>query len=161
MKDMLANLFGFIYSLSMGDYFFFIGTFLLIVLFIYVIYLIKCSELEAEGKDPGELDLKALTKQIEAEYKPGTIELTGYEAEQEHSAIISYEELVQNKDKLGIDYDDEYTFDVPDLEVKKINLTTEANPNMISPKLEVKLMSYDKEEAFLEALKELQNNLIN
>ena len=160
MKDMLANLFGFIYSLSMGDYFFFVGTFLLVILFIYVIYLIKCSELETENKPADEFDLAAITKQIETEYKPRTIELTGYEEEQENNAIISYEELVKNKDKVGINYDDEYIFETPELEVKKINLTTDASA-IISPKLEVKLMSYDKEEAFLEALKELQNNLIN
>ena len=40
MKETLKDLFGFMYSLSMGDYFFFIGTFLLIVLFIILfIYL--------------------------------------------------------------------------------------------------------------------------
>ena len=44
MKEMYENLVGFIYSLSMGDYFFFIGTFLLIVLFVYILYLIKCSD---------------------------------------------------------------------------------------------------------------------
>ena len=40
MKETIKDLFGFMYSLSMGDYFFFIGTFLLIVLFIYIIYLL-------------------------------------------------------------------------------------------------------------------------
>ena len=41
MKETIKDLFGFMYSLSMGDYFFFIGTFLLIVLFIYIIYFLK------------------------------------------------------------------------------------------------------------------------
>ena len=44
MKDLLENLMGFIYSLSMGDYFFFIGTVLLIILLVYIIYLIKCGD---------------------------------------------------------------------------------------------------------------------
>ena len=157
MKNVLENLVGFIYSLSMGDYFFFIGTFLLIILFVYFIYLIKCSEVEGSPKETEEFNLAEVTKQIETEYKPGKIVLTQYEAEQEDSAIISYEELVNNKSQTGIYYDDEYSFG-EDLEVKKINLTGDT-PSIVEPKLEVKLMPYAQEEAFLKALKELQNNL--
>ena len=163
MKDVIGNLLGFIYSFSMGDYFFFIGTFLLIVLFIYVLYLIKLSELEEKKEAKSSnisdaFDIEAVTKAIEEDYKPETIKLTSYEIEQEESAIISYEELVKNKDKVGINYDDEYTYDIPELSVRKINLTTDIS-KIEEPKLEVKLMQYDKEEAFLKALKELQENL--
>ena len=163
MKDVIGNLLGFIYSFSMGDYFFFIGTFLLIVLFIYVLYLIKLSELEVKKEAKSSnisdaFDIEAVTKAIEEDYKPETIKLTSYEIEQEESAIISYEELVKNKDKVGINYDDEYTYDIPELSVRKINLTTDIS-KIEEPKLEVKLMQYDKEEAFLKALKELQENL--
>ncbi|MDD2504965.1 MAG: hypothetical protein PHF21_01680 [Bacilli bacterium] len=163
MKEVLSNLLGFIYSFSMGDYFFFIGTFLLIVLFIYILYLIKLSEIE-EVKDTKEnstvdsFDLEAVTKAIEEDYRPDAIKLTSYENEQEQSAIISYEELVSNKYKTGINYDDEYSSDIPDISVKKINLTNDTQ-TIKEPKLEVKLMQYDKEEAFLKALKELQENL--
>ena len=55
MKDLLENLMGFIYSLSMGDYFFFIGTFLLIVLFIYIIYLLKTEPEELPKKKEEKL----------------------------------------------------------------------------------------------------------
>ncbi len=162
MKEVFGNLLGFIYSFSMGDYFFFIGTFLLIVLFIYVLYLIKLSEIEESTKTKKDktdtFDIEAVTKAIEEDYKPDTIKLTSYEVEQEESAIISYEELVQNKDKIGINYDDEYSSDIPELSVKKINLTTDFD-KIEEPKLEVRLMQYDKEEAFLKALKELQENL--
>ncbi len=161
----MGNVLGFIYSFSMGDYFFFIGTFLLIVLFIYILYLIKLSDIEEKSiktkEDSGLLDvfdIEAVTKAIEEDYKPETIKLTSYEIEQEQSAIISYEELLKNKDKVGIDYDDEYAYDIPELSVKKINLTND-NSKIEEPKLEVKLMQYDKEEAFLKALKELQENL--
>jgi len=159
MKEVLNNLIGFINSLSMGDYFFFIGTFLLIVLFIYVIYLIKCSETESDTiNSPDDFDLSAVSKKIEAEYKPEKIELTHYEEKQEEEAIISYKELVSSKDRLGINYDDEYEYEEPELYVRKINLTDE--PEASEPKIAVKLMSYEKEEAFLEALKQLQSNLI-
>ena len=53
---MLKNVFAFMYTLSMGDDFFFIGTFLLIVLFIYIIYLLKTS-----NDDMPKLKEKALT----------------------------------------------------------------------------------------------------
>ena len=156
MKDVLENLLGFIYSLSMGDYFFFIGTFLLIVLFIYIIYLIKCSDEEEENNDI--LDLQAISKDIEKNYKPPVIKLTTYEEEQENNAIISYDELVE-KNKTNVGYDDSFIFDIPDLNVKKIDLSKEDSSTLEMPKLEVKLMNYDKEEEFLKALKDLQKNL--
>ena len=99
MKEVIKSMFEFIYTLSMGDYFFFIGTFLLIVLFIYVLYLIKLSEIEyEEGENiinEDGFDIESTIERIEKEYKPKTINLTSYEEEQENSAIISYEELIK------------------------------------------------------------------
>lgn len=165
MKEVLENLVGFIYSLSMGDYFFFIGTFLLIVLFVYILYLIKCSDVEEEVSSNSEVkkdsfDIEAVTKAIEKDYKPETIRLTSYEEEQENNAVISYEELLKNKDKKSVSYDDEYEFEEPTLSVKKFDLTnTSETPVIDESKLKVQLMSYEKEEEFLKALKDLQSNL--
>lgn len=170
MKDLIENLLGFIYSLSMGDYFFFIGTFLLIVLFIYIVYLIKCGDEETtleddllninydNNKNDG-FDLESVARDIEKNYKPEAIKLTSYEEEQENNAIISYEELVKNKDKFQFTYDDEYEYEIPELKVKKFDLSNTSEITIPENKLEVKLMNYDKEEEFLRALKELQNNL--
>lgn len=164
MKEMYENLVGFIYSLSMGDYFFFIGTFLLIVLFVYILYLIKCSDGEevenvvSDKKD--DFDIEEVTKAIEKDYKPETIRLTSYEEEQENNAVISYEELLKNKDKISVSYDDEYEFEEPTLSVKKFDLTnTSETPVIDESKLKVQLISYEKEEEFLKALKDLQSNL--
>lgn len=160
MKDLLENLMGFIYSLSMGDYFFFIGTVLLIVLLVYIVYLIKCGDDEevVPGKDG--FDIEAVCKNIEKNYKPETIKLTSYEEEQENNAVISYEELLKNKDKISVSYDDEYEFEEPTLSVKKFDLTnTSETPVIDESKLKVQLMSYEKEEEFLKALKDLQSNL--
>lgn len=164
MKEMYENLVGFIYSLSMGDYFFFIGTFLLIVLFVYILYLIKCSDgeeaLNAVSDKKDGFDIEAVTKAIEKDYKPETIRLTSYEEEQENNAVISYEELLKNKDKISVSYDDEYEFEEPTLSVKKFDLTnTSETPVIDESKLKVQLMSYEKEEEFLKALKDLQSNL--
>ena len=160
MKETLKDLFGFIYSLSMGDYFFFIGTVLLIVLLVYIVYLIKCGDDEevVPGKDG--FDIEAVCKNIEKNYKPETIKLTSYEEEQENNAVISYEELLKNKDKISVSYDDEYEFEEPTLSVKKFDLTnTSETPVIDESKLKVQLMSYEKEEEFLKALKDLQSNL--
>ena len=166
MRETISNLLSFIYSLSMGDYFFFIGTFLLIVLFVYILYLIKCSDEEEkllkqeEVNNNDGFDIEAVSKAIEETYKPEAIKLTSYEEEQENNAIISYDELVKNKNKLNISYDDEYEYDTPELKVKKFDFSKlEVDSNLDEPKLDVKLMSYDKEEDFLKALKELQSNL--
>ena len=164
MKEMYENLVGFIYSLSMGDYFFFIGTFLLIVLFVYILYLIKCSDgeevLNAVSDKKDDFDIEAVTKAIEKDYKPETIRLTSYEEEQENNAIISYEELLKNKDKISVSYDDEYEFEEQTLSVKKFDLTnTSETPVIDESKLKVQLISYEKEEEFLKALKDLQSNL--
>ena len=164
MKEMYENLVGFIYSLSMGDYFFFIGTFLLIVLFVYILYLIKCSDgeeaLNAVSDKKDDFDIEAVTKAIEKDYKPETIRLTSYEEEQENNAVISYEELLKNKDKISVSYDDEYEFEEPTLSVKKFDLTnTSETPVIDESKLKIQLMSYEKEEEFLKALKDLQSNL--
>ena len=163
MKEVIKNLLGFMYSFSMGDYLFFIGTFLLIVLFIYVLYLIKLSDEEEKEENVSvttdDFDLAAVTKAIEKDYKPETIRLTPYEVEQEQNAIISYDELVNKKNTVGIDYDDEYASEIPEISIKKINLTSDLTKIEEEPKLAVKLMQYDKEEAFLKALKELQEKL--
>lgn len=160
MKEVLENLLGFIYSLSMGDYFFFIGTFLLIVLFIYIIYLIKCDDAEEIPQKKDGFDIEAVCKNIEKNYKPETIKLTSYEEEQENNAIISYDELIKNKDKMFINYDDEYSSPITEISVKKIDLNSEKTENTLEmPKLDVKMFEYEEEEDFLKALKQLQKDL--
>ena len=168
MKEFLENIFGFLYALSMGDYFFLIGTFLLILALIYIVYLIKRDDFmdekrfESMGNDES-MDILKICEKIESEYKPGTIELTSYEEEQENSAIISYDELLKSKNLNIINYDEEYNYGSDELSVKKINIEdykiSERQEKEIE--LKVKLMHYDKEEQFLKALKQLQQNLIN
>ena len=167
VKEFLENIFGFLYVLSMGDYFFLIATFLLIIALIYVIYLIKRDDFMDEKRydsiDNDSMDILSICEKIESEYKPSTIELTSYEEEQENNAIISYDELIKNKNLNTINYDSEYKYDSDELSVKKINIEefkmSEKKEKEIE--LKVKLMHYDKEEAFLQALKQLQQNLSN
>ena len=168
MKDFLENILGFLYALSMGDYFFLIATFLLILALIYIIYLIKRDDFMNEKRfedyrDNDSMDILSICEKIESEYKPTTIELTKYEEEQENNAIISYDELIKTKNSNTINYVDDYKYDSDELSVKKIKIDeykiSEKSEKEIE--LKVKLMHYDKEEAFLKALKQLQQNLSN
>ena len=75
MKETLKDLFGFMYSLSMGDYFFFIGTFLLIVLFIYIIYLLKTEPEELPKKKEEKFDISKVTKNLEENFASSLMSL--------------------------------------------------------------------------------------
>ena len=156
MKEVISNLLGFLYTLSMGDYIFFSLTFILILLFIYVIFLLKKVD-ETEELE----SLESIKSRIENEYNPGIVTLSEYETEQEKNAIISYEELIKNKDKFNVSYDEDYVSNTEEINIKKISLEETNLKDETKSSLNVKLMSYDKEEAFLVALKQLQQNLIN
>ena len=68
MKDIISNLFGFLYTLSMGDYIFFILTFILILLFIYMIFLIRKEDVVNDSES-----IESIIKNIESDYKPSSI----------------------------------------------------------------------------------------
>lgn len=104
------------------------------------------------------IDLEAITKNIEKNYRPATIELTSYEQEQENNAIISYEELLSSIDNKQVNYDDAFE-NTMDINVKKVDLNSTKGTEMPKTKMEVTLMNYEMEEAFLKALKQLQNDL--
>ncbi len=162
MKDIIENIFGFLYTLSMGDYIFFIGTFIIVLAFLYVLYLMnRDDDMGVLYNNDDITSIESIKETIEREYKPGNIELTDYEKEQEENAIISYEELIKSKDKYVVSYDEEYKAETEEISVRKINVNNFAGDNEETSSLQVKLMSYDKEEAFLTALKQLQQNLTN
>ena len=93
---------------------------ILIILFKYMKNRkIEMNVLKKAKKD--RIDLEAITRNIEENYKPAAIRLTSYEEEQESNAIISYQELLTNKDNQQINYDDEYQSKI-DLNVKKVDL---------------------------------------
>ena len=124
-----------------------------------------------------ELDLKSLTKELEAAPKEKNIELTKYEAEQEEKAIISYEELVNANKNLSINYSD--TDELDNIVVKKVDLdnTGKYNINEITAELDrtkeenqpikveevepisIPVATYDHEEEFLENLKQVQSSI--
>lgn len=121
---------------------------------------INIEEEQYNDEDAELLDLKSLTKKLEENNSKDRISFTEYEKDQEDKAIISYDELINKKNKYAINYEKEEMID--DLLVKKVNLNDLVNKNeVIEEKSEdVRVISYQKEEAFLNALKEL-NSLLN
>ena len=151
-----------IFGLDIDDLLFIAATIFLLLISMVVLDKVKNKEKSMENIRKAKkdmLDLEKITKNIEADYRPINIELTSYEKEQENNAIISYDELVLNKDKRVVSYDDEYESG-SDITVKKLDLSDKINSSVVpETKIEVTLMSYEKEEAFLKALKQLQSDL--
>lgn len=107
-------------------------------------------------------DLQNITHELETMPKERKINMTPYEAEQEEKAIISYDELVSQSSNGGISYSD--TTSYPDnVVVKQVDLEKTGKLDLGSVEKEasskIDIMKYEHEEAFLEALKQLQNIL--
>ena len=156
MKNIFENMFGFLYTLSMGDYIFFILTFITIVAFIYVIYLIKYEDIKREKNEDISF-LEGIKNELETNYKPEYKNITEYEKEQEENAIISYEELLNNKNSY---YKEEVLTTDEDLVIKKIDINN-IEDKKTNEKVEVKLLDYKEYEEFLSTLKQLQQKLLN
>ena len=119
----------------------------------------KEEVVEEYNDEEGELlDLEGLTKKLKEEENNNEISINKYEQEQEEKAIISYEELLKKNNKYKINYEKEEVLD--DLVVKKVNLNDLINKNEKEEvSSNVQVISYEKEEAFLKALKELNSLL--
>lgn len=107
------------------------------------------------------VNLQSITKDLENKQNEKTIDFTSYEAEQEEKAIISYDELLEANKKVSINYSEEKNID--DVLVKKIDLDNtgkiELDPIKKELNSKVELVSYEHEEDFLKALKQLQSLL--
>lgn len=168
---MKTFIFDLISNLSVTDMLFFVTFMVLIILVLTMIQVLKMvkpmNTLNEMKNNDDNIDLVELSKAIEeAEVK--NVTLTPYEEEQEEKAIISYDELVKSKNDLKINYEDETLDDgilvkkvdldnltsiVDDIELPKIKeeVTSDTKPSIV--------MSYDREESFLKALKQLQELL--
>ena len=108
-------------------------------------------------EDPNEegelLDLETITKRLE-ENNSEPITMNDDEEEQEQRAIISYDELLEKQKDLKINYEEEEQ--KGDLTIKKVDLDNISTPVEKEPP---KSISFEKEEAFLDALKKLQEQI--
>lgn len=172
MIQFIGDMISFLQSLSLIDYILYFAVLILIVLVISLIYIIKSENYETEEfleeikpieikePEPNEINLEQIVNTIDENPKP-LIDMTSYEEEQEEKAIISYEELINSAKQHPINYDEEELID-NEIKVKKINLEQLTNTAIQEdmPKFNVKLFNYEREEAFLKALKQL-NEILN
>ena len=141
------------------DIIFFFAVLILMILIVTLIYFIKINN-ETEEKDLEETQEMKIAKELRDSMKNSepTIKFTDYEKDQEDKAIISYDELLNKGNNYELNYEKEEMHD--DLWVKKVDLDNLVNKNNNTvSNIEVRLISFQKEEAFLEALKRLQKEL--
>lgn len=146
-------------ALRLVDIIFFFAVLILMILIVTLIYFIKTNN-ETEEKDLEETQEMKIAKELRDSMKNSepTIKFTDYEKDQEDKAIISYDELLNKGNNYELNYEKEEMHD--DLSVKKVDLDNLVNKNNNTvSNIEVRLISFQKEEAFLEALKRLQKEL--
>lgn len=147
-------------ALRLVDVVFFFAVLILMILVVMLIYFIKVNKDEDE-KSLGETQEMKIAKELKKNMKnkeEATINFTNYEQEQEDKAIISYDELLKKGSNYELNYETEEMQD--DLSVKKVDLDNLIKEKSdATPNLEVRVISFQKEEAFLEALKRLQQEL--
>ena len=121
----------------------------------------KPSEENIEKSNQEMVDLQSITKDLESKQNEKNIDFTPYEEEQEERAIISYDELVEASKNVSINYSEEKNID--DVLIKKVDLDNtgkiELDPIKKELNSKVEIVSYEHEEAFLKALKQLQSLL--
>lgn len=156
------DIYNFLLALRFVDIVFYFSILILMILVIILIYFIKINKLEEEEKNKlGETQEMKIAKELKENMnkEEKMIQFTDYEQDQENKAIISYDELVNKENKnYELNYETEEMHD--DLSVKKVNLDNLVNKsNSAVSNIEVRVISFQKEEAFLEALKRLQKEL--
>ncbi len=158
---LLNDIIAILTSLSFIDYILYFSVLALLILIIALIYVLKTeNDNDAilgseEMKKDNEIDLQQIANTIVEKSEP-LVDMTKYEEEQEQKAIISYDELIKESNKKHLQYDKVLLVDdiIP---AKKINLTDMITEKEID---EENVFHYEREEAFLKTLKEL-NQLLN
>ena len=154
-----SDILSFLKTLNFVDIVFFFAVLILMILIVTLIYFITINNEEKIDEKEETAEMKII-KEIQENIKKETPEInfTNYEKEQEDKAIISYDELLHKNNNYELNYEKEELYD--GLSVKKVNLENLVNKNAeISSKVDVRVISFAKEEAFLQALKQLQKEL--
>ena len=105
--------------------------------------------LKKDDPDNDNLDLKELAKKLESIPKSTTTNLTQYEQSQEEEAIISYDELLKNKNSNNTKFNNNQ-------EIKEYIDNPE---DIYLARKEFSSKNYEHEEEFLESLKQLLYSL--
>ncbi len=150
----------FLRTLNFVDIVFFFAVVILMVLIVTLIYFIKINN-DEEPKDvkeeTAEMKIVREIQENSGKVEPN-VKFTDYERDQEDKAIISYDELLNKGANYSLNYETEELKD--DVSIKKVNLDDLLKKQETEmPKVDVRVISFAKEEAFLQALKQLQKEL--
>lgn len=157
-----SDIYNLLMALRFVDIVFYFSILILMILIVILIYFIKINKIEEDEKNKlGETQEMEIARKLRDNMKSSDkmIQFTDYEKDQEDKAIISYDELLNKEtNNYELNYETEEMHD--DLSVKKVDLDNLVNKsNSAVSNLEVRVISFQKEEAFLEALKRLQKEL--
>ncbi len=156
--SLFSDILSFLKALRFVDFVFFFAVLVLMILIITLIYFIVINK--EEGKVKEETAEMKIVKEIRENMNSSepTINFNEYEKDQEEKAIISYDELLNKNSNYVLNYENEEVDD--DFSVKKVNLdNTLTSGKNDRQHMEVRVISFAKEEAFLQALKQLQKEL--
>ena len=157
---LFSDIWEFLKTLNFVDIVFFFAVLILMVLVVTLIYFIKINndeEVKDKKEETAEMKIVREIQENLGKEEP-TVNFTEYEKDQEDKAIISYDELLNKNNNYELNYENEELHD--DLSIKKVNLDDLVNKNVEStPRVDVRVISFAKEEAFLQALKQLQKEL--
>ncbi len=160
---LFSDIWDFLTTLNFVDIVFFFAVLILMVLVVTLIYFIKINSEEETKEVHEETAEMKIVKEIQENLKSEepAVNFTEYERDQEDKAIISYDELLHKSNiNYNLNYEQEEIKD--DVSIKKVNLddlvskTSEEVPKV---DIDVRVISFAKEEAFLQALKQLQKEL--
>ena len=157
---LFSDIWEFLKTLNFVDIVFFFAVLVLMILIVTLIYFIKINNDEDSKNAKEETAEMKIVKEIQENIgkEEPTIKFTEYEKDQEDKAIISYDELLNKKSNYSLNYEKEEMQD--DLSIKKVDLDNiMSNQAATTPKVDVRVISFAKEEAFLQALKQLQKEL--
>lgn len=101
-----------------------------------------------------DFDLLSVSQELETMPRERKVNMTPYEEEQEEKAIISYDELVNQRNE-DINYSNEYKNNENDILVKQVDLDKTKKVDLS----EIDNKDYKHEEEFLKSLKDLQEVL--
>lgn len=158
---LFSDIWEFLKTLNFVDIVFFFAVLILMVLVVTLIYFIKINNEEEQKEEQEETAEMKIVREIQENLgkEEPTVNFTEYERDQEDKAIISYDELLnKSSNNYGLNYENEEVKD--DLWVKKVNLDDLVKTSAEeAPRVDVRVISFAKEEAFLQALKQLQKEL--
>lgn len=163
MSAFISNIKYFLSLLVFSDYIYFGLIISLMILLVVLLYLIRSSEEHLEWDEPvknannDQSDIIKIAREIANSGEQLNISLTPYEKREEEDSIISYEELLNHSKNNSLNYEEDLGNE--DISIKRLDIINSVTPKEEEHKFKPLTLSYEKEEALLAALKQLQKNL--